>query len=74
MKKEQEEIKKICKEFSIDLKNRRLPYKEKIRQICNNLSAFYRYKWDQRLVLDHSLIKSPEYKLNKEEEFENEKA
>ncbi|MFS8160223.1 MAG: hypothetical protein ACMG6E_08460 [Candidatus Roizmanbacteria bacterium] len=41
---EQEEIKKICKEYKIDLKNRKLPYKDKIRQICNSLSAYYRYK------------------------------
>ncbi len=41
---ESEEIKKICKEYKIDLKNRKLPYKDKIRQICNSLSAYYRYK------------------------------
>lgn len=36
----------------------KLPYREKIRQICNNMKAFYRYKQNQREVLDQSLFRS----------------
>ncbi|CDW81687.1 UNKNOWN [Stylonychia lemnae] len=58
---QEQEIKRICKEFNIDLKSMRLPYREKIRQICNNFSAFYRYKKDQREILDQNLLKNSEY-------------
>eukprot|EP00347_Sterkiella_histriomuscorum_P021422 403334032 len=54
-------LRKICQEFNIDVKSMRLPYKEKIRQICNNFHAFYRYKKDQRDVLDQSLLRNKEY-------------
>ena len=49
----------------------KLPYRERIRQICNNQIAFHRYKRDQREVLDYSLYKNPEYIKKKDEEFEN---
>lgn len=69
--REEEEIKKICKEYEIDMKNRKLPYKEKIQQICNSLSAFHRYKRDQREVLDFSNVKNPEFINAQIDEFEN---
>lgn len=46
IKREEEELKRICKDYQIDLHNRKLPYGDKIRQICNNTSAFHRYKQD----------------------------
>lgn len=49
----------------------KLPYKEKIRQICNNKQAFYRYKRDQREVLDYSIYKNADYIKQKTEEVEN---
>jgi hypothetical protein len=49
----------------------KLPYREKIRQICNNTLSFYRYKRDQREVLDSSMMKSPEYMLKYKQDMEN---
>lgn len=47
----------------------KLPYSMKIKQICAHLTAFHRYKRDQRETLDFSLIKSKDYLDKKNEEF-----
>jgi hypothetical protein len=73
IKREEEELKRLCKEYKIDLHDRKLPYGEKIRQICNNHSAFHRYKKDRRVMLDFSKLKDPELIRLKEEEFLNTK-
>ena len=58
---QEKEINDICRDFGIDLKFKKLPFKEKIRLIFNDLSAFHRYKRDHRDTMDFSVIKSPEY-------------
>jgi len=69
IKKEEEELKFLCKEWNIDLKDRRLPYSKKITFICNNNAAFQRYKRDRRGILDTTKTRSPEYIKEREEEF-----
>lgn len=54
-------MKKIIKEFGIDVSGRKLPYHLKIKQICASVSAFQRYKRDQRELLDFSILKSKDY-------------
>lgn len=71
MKEQEDELKGLIRDFKIDMKNRKLPYREKIRQICNVSTAFYSYKKDQRQILDFSITKSPEYIKQKQENFEN---
>lgn len=73
LKREEEELKRICKDYQIDLHDRKLPYGEKIRQICNNATAFHRYKKDRRVMLDYSKLKDPEYIKHMEEDFQNTK-
>ena len=68
---QEKEIKKIIKEYNIDTKNMKLPYSMKIKQICAHFAAFYRYKKDQREILDFSLVKSKEYIDQKNEEFQD---
>ena len=58
---EEEDLKKIIKEFGIDVSGRKLPYHLKIKQICASVSAFQRYKRDQRELLDFSILKSKDY-------------
>jgi hypothetical protein len=37
---EEEDLKKIIKDFGIDVSGRKLPYHLKIKQICASVSAF----------------------------------
>lgn len=46
MTQEEEDLKKIIKDFGIDIRGRKLPYHLKIKQICASVSAFHRYKRD----------------------------
>lgn len=66
-----EELKRIIKTYSIDTKNRKLPYSMKIKQICAQMTAFYRYKRDQRETLDFSLLKNKDYIDMKNNEFQD---
>ncbi|CDW81148.1 UNKNOWN [Stylonychia lemnae] len=63
------EIQRICKEYGIQYNQKNFPYREKIRQICQDISVFYQYKRDQRDILDSSVLKNPEYLKRKKEEF-----
>ena len=67
--KEKEEIERLCKKYGINLTDRKLPFNEKIRQLGNNWKLFYRYKRDQRLVLDFSLTKNPDVLKEKEKNY-----
>jgi hypothetical protein len=58
---EEENLKKIIKDFGIEVSGRKLPYHLKIEQICASVSAFQRYKRDQRELLDFSILKSKDY-------------
>ncbi len=41
----------------------------KIKQICANMTAFFRYKKDQRETLDFSLIKNKDFIEQENEKF-----
>jgi hypothetical protein len=58
---EEEDLMKIINEFEINVSERKLPYHLKIEQICASVSAFQRYKRDQRELLDFSILKSKDY-------------
>jgi hypothetical protein len=58
---EEEDLMKIINEFEINVSERKLPYHLKIKQICASVSAFQRYKRDQRELLDFSILKSKDY-------------
>lgn len=34
------------------MKNRKLPFNEKIRQVFNNEAAYYKYKENQRITME----------------------
>ena len=57
----EDELKQIIKTYNINTAKMKLPYSMKIKQICAHMSAFYRYKRDQREMLDFSVMKSKEY-------------
>lgn len=61
MTQQEEEIRSLVKQYNINIKGMKLPYSMKIKQICAHLAAFYRYKKDQREILDFSLLKSKEF-------------
>lgn len=61
LSQQEEEVRALIKHYNIDIKSVRLPYSMKIKQICSNMTAFFRYKRDQRETLDFSLVKSKEY-------------
>ena len=41
-----EELQRLIKTHKIDIKSMKLPYSMKIKQICAQMTAFYRYKRD----------------------------
>ena len=68
---EEEELKKLIADYNISVSGRKLPYSMKIKQICSSISAFHRYKRDQRDVLDFSIMKSKEYQEEQQNHFLN---
>eukprot|EP00347_Sterkiella_histriomuscorum_P011639 403371682 len=69
MERQQKEINRICSQYGVKLNKTALPYKEKIRQICQDSTVFYTYKKDRREMMDQSILKHPEYLRSKREEF-----
>jgi hypothetical protein len=66
---QEDEVRALIKVYNIDIKNMSLPYYMKIKQICANMTAFFRYKRDQRETLDFSLMKSKEFIDAENEKF-----
>jgi hypothetical protein len=61
MTQEEENLKKVIKDYGIDTRGLKLPFNLKIRQIGTSVEVFYRYKKDQRELLDFSVLKSKDY-------------